>query len=712
MSANPLPAAGPIKRLPRLREDLELHNGNRDAGSGGWLIYDPLRHKYIQIDRATFVVLSVWRNHTTAEGLAKAVSENSGIALDHAEIDKLSGFLEANSLTDGGATADWRQQVAASKRGRHSPVMWLVHNYLFFKFPLVAPEAFLRATSPVVAQLYRRRVQSALLFLGLIGLYLVSREWDQFLLEARGLSTLSGIASFAVVLFVVKAFHELGHAYTAVRYGCRVPAIGFAFMLLTPMLYTDVTDAWRLTDRKKRLAIDVAGVAVELGLACIATIFWVFLPDGPLRHIAFLIATTSWTMSLAINLNPFMRFDGYYIFSDLLRVENLQTRAFALGIWNLRKTLFALKAPCPEIMPDKMRRLLIAYAYGIWIYRLVLFTGIALVVYAYFFKALGVVLFLFEIGYFIARPLAAELLQWWKMRKDIIGSRRSQWTFAGVATLALLALVPWSAQVQIPAILEGNNLARVFPARSARIASIQVRVGQHVAQGDVLMTLDAPDIAQDRAVAKARLDAVELRLARQSADDEDRSSKQVLEGDRAALRMQISGLAKIASELNVRAPLTGTVVELNPTLRQGQWIAAKEQIALVDGSSGTRAVGYVSEDILWRIEPGTSGSFMPDVPLASPADVTLSQVATTGSAIIDIPELTVLYGGRIEAHADEHQRVVPAAAQYQVMLKAKSSVTLPSSTLRGTVRLTARPESIFTGVWRRVLKVLVRESGA
>ena len=707
------PNESPVKRLPRLREDLELQISASDGvNSSGWLIYDPLRHKYFQLDRATFAVLSVWRNHTTAEALAEAVSASSGAALDHEEIDKLSAFIDANNLTDGGPASNWRQQVAVSKRGHHSPIMWLVHNYLFFKFPLVAPEDFLRATLPTVVPFYTARVQYAVVMLGLIGLYLVSREWDQFILEARGLATLSGIASIAVVLFVVKAFHELGHAYTAVKYGCRVPAIGFAFMMLTPLLYTDVTDAWRLTDRKKRLAIDIAGVAVELGLACIATVLWVFLPDGALRHIAFLMATTSWTMSLAINLNPFMRFDGYYIFSDLLRVENLQTRAFALGIWNLREQLFALKAPCPELMSRKMKQILIAYAYGIWVYRLVLFTGIALIVYAYFFKALGIVLFLFEIGYFIVRPLAAELLQWCKMRKIIFRSHRSVWTFAGGAALALFALIPWSAQVQIPAVLEGNNLARIFPARSARVVSIQVKVGQHVTQGDVLVTLDAPDIAQDQAVAKARLDAVELRLARQSADEEDRTSKQVLDGERSALRMQLSGLAKTAAELNIRASLTGTIVELNASLREGQWIAAKEQIALVDGSNGARAVGYVSEENLWRIEPGASGRFMPDVPLASPVNVRLYQIAATGSAIIDIPELTALYGGRIEAHADEHQRVIPATAQYQVTLTTETNGPPASSTLRGTIQLTAHAESLIAGMWRRALKVFVRESGA
>ena len=110
-------------------------------------------------------------------------------------------------------------------------------------------------------------------------------------------------------------------------------------------------------------------------------------------------------MSLAINLNPFMRFDGYYILADLMRIENLQSRSFNLGVWRLREILFASGAPCPEPLPPRTVRWLAIYAWLTWLVRLVTFTGIALAVYAYFFKLLGIVLFLFEIVYFVARPI-------------------------------------------------------------------------------------------------------------------------------------------------------------------------------------------------------------------------------------------------------------------------------------------------------------------
>ena len=128
---------------------------------------------------------------------------------------------------------------------------------------------------------------------------------------------------YLVTLIFVKCLHELGHAFVAKHFGCRVSAIGIAFLVFFPFLYTDTTDAWRLRNHKERLLINFAGILTELHLALIATFAWAVLPDGGLKSVAFFIATTSWISSLVINVSPFMRFDGYYVFADWLKAENL-----------------------------------------------------------------------------------------------------------------------------------------------------------------------------------------------------------------------------------------------------------------------------------------------------------------------------------------------------------------------------------------------------
>nr|WED68047.1 hypothetical protein PJ912_17895 [Pectobacterium colocasium] len=94
-----------------------------------------------------------------------------------------------------------------------------------------------------------------------------------------------------------------------------------------------------------------------------------FLPDGMLRSAAFMLATTTWIMTLAINLSPLMRFDGYFLLSDGLQMPNLQNRGFAIGRWQMREWLFGLGDAPPEHFPRWLQRTLVGYAFAVWIYR-------------------------------------------------------------------------------------------------------------------------------------------------------------------------------------------------------------------------------------------------------------------------------------------------------------------------------------------------------
>ena len=73
-----------------------------------------------------------------------------------------------------------------------------------------------------------------------------------------------------------------------------------------------------------------------------------------------------------------MRFDGYYVFSDWLKAENLQPRSFALARWKIRETLFGLNHSPPEEINPSRRWTFIVYAWATWLYRFFLFLGIAL----------------------------------------------------------------------------------------------------------------------------------------------------------------------------------------------------------------------------------------------------------------------------------------------------------------------------------------------
>ena len=154
--------------------------------------------------------------------------------------------------------------------------------------------------------------------------------------------------------------------------------------MLWPILYTDTTDAWRLNSRHDRVLIDAGGMLAELILAAASGLLWAFFTAGFAKSIAFFLCTSSWLITLGVNLNPLLRFDGYYLLSDLFDVVNLQHKAFTLGKWLLRKKLLGFPDDAPYLFTERKVKFLIIYAYATWIYRFFLFLAIAIIVYNFF----------------------------------------------------------------------------------------------------------------------------------------------------------------------------------------------------------------------------------------------------------------------------------------------------------------------------------------
>lgn len=702
------------KPLPELRQDLRLLNSPSDMNGGRrWLIHDPLQHRYFSIGYKAHVLLQLWQPGATADAVIEAAWEQYAEPVDLDGVARFSNFLQASGLTLEAGGGGWRGYLTEAERRRGSWAGRLLHNYLFFRVPLFRPERFLADTIDVVRPLGTRAFAALVVMLGAVGGYLVSREWEAFLSTIANAFTIQGVFLLALATIVVKLMHELGHAYVATRFGCRVPVIGVAFMLGVPMLYCDVTDAWRLPTRRQRLLVNSAGVLVDLSVACIATFLWAFLPPGPAKTLAFSLATVGWIFSLALNLNPFMRFDGYHIAADMLGIDNLQDRAMALARWRLREILFGIGMPPPEPLPRRAAFRMALYGWCIWLYRLVLFTGIAVAVYAFFFKLAGIVLFLVEIGYFIAAPLWREIREWFTMRKAILSSRRAALTAGIVACMIAELVVPWSSSVEVPAVLEASGIARIYPSVPAQVRELRVARGQTVHQGETLATLAAPALDQELKLTERKLELVRLRQSRRASDGADRDEAVVLDQEHASLIERRAGLMQQMRELDVRAPLSGSVVELATALHVGRWINLKEPIAVVRASTAPIVRGYLDASDIWRVQEGSTGNFIPDDITLALLKAKVELIAWASSPALEQIELAANFGGRIPARLDQRGQPVPISAQYS--LRASIVVETPAEYLdksvAGILVVEGRPESLVARVWRQALKVLIRESG-
>lgn len=695
--------------LPALRADLQLSPAEPGLdGAPQWTLADPLRGRYFKLGAAAVRLLRHWTLGEPQQVLAAANAE-PGAPLSPAELEDMLRFLSSHDLIaalDNKQRASYAMKAAAQ---RQSPWKRVLHQYLFFRIPLWRPDPFLNRAWPVLERHGSWLLRWGLPLVLAVGLFLVIRDWQRFLSTFPHLFSLGGALAFSIALTFAKLCHEFGHAFMAKRAGCRVQSMGLAFMVLLPMFYTDVSDAWRVRDRRSRLLIGAGGVFAELLLAVLALLAWSLLPDGPLRTSAFMLASATWITTLVINLNPFMRFDGYFLISDIWGVDNLQNRAFALCRWRLRETLFGYGEPAPEPWSPSMTRRLLVWGYGSWIWRAILFLGIALAVYHLFFKVLGIFLMVVELLWFIGLPIWRELGEWWQ-RSEQADSRKVLITGLGLGAVLLVLIVPWRSSVEIPALLEASRTSALHAPVAARLKAVHVQDGQNVAAGDLLLELDSPDLDSRQAIVRRETEILQLQLRRQSARSETAADAGILEQRLAEAVAEYRGLAAQRERLQLRAPQAGVVRDLQRDLSADRWLHPAESLARIV-EPGLRLRGYLAEENLWRIETGSEGRFIADDPARPAVKVRLDEVDATGVAYLEQEALSSDHGGPIAIRRDAQHRAEPVQAQYGVRLTLLDNDIHPDHPMRGVVILDGERQSLLGAAWRRIAALGVRESG-
>lgn len=667
-SKGPAPGLQADQRLPPLREDLHLVRGPRNwRGEPTWTLHDPLRHRFIQIVERDFYLLTAWRQ-SVAQAVIDQASVESG---DHYSLDELEGlldFLAREELLSADSMGLRTRLAKLDAQRQQSLFQTLLHKYLFFRLPLVRPDAWLDRLYVHARVLMQPWFIALSLLLGAIGLIAIIRNWSMFIHSFSFLFSVSGMLVFVVTLACVKVLHELGHALMCKHFGLRVPTMGVAFLVMWPVLYTDATDSWRLDSRHKRAAIAAAGVGVELLLACYAMLFWVILPDGVARSVAFVVATTAWITSALVNLNPLMRFDGYYFLSDMLNVPNLQDRSIALARWQLRGWLFGVREPCPDDLPPRLMRGIMVYAWALLIYRFFLFLGIAFLVYHFFFKALGIFLFLVEIWWFIGRPIYRELKEWPEYLEET-SSRRKRLAMAGIGLLLVIVLFPWRTDVQAPAVLTASRQLAVYSSQPARVAELLVRDRQRVEQGEPLLRLHSPDL--DQALVMASHEVARLQALLAQADTSERLiSERLVLGQRLAQALaEQEGLRRQLAQLEILAPFSGIVRDLDPTLQQGRWLGTTDRLLTLIDTSDAVVMAWVSESDLDMLDVGAAGRFYSEQ-ISGPQALTVTVERVSNAAIseLDNPYQASVYGGAIPVKPGQEGPCIPPVPIFRCMV--------------------------------------------
>mgnify|MGYP006279128199 CR=1 FL=1 len=552
-------AASEQQQPPPIRKDLEIVP-QYYRGELSYVAKDPVSLSYYRLGEIEYVVLKSFQQGMSVEETQHAVKEQTGAEVSSREVYKFVEQLKGSNLLKSKSMADVRrlsQQQRMQKRGR---IKQLVSNYLFITIPVWDPDTVLNKLLPYFRMILRPTLFLAWLALSLTALWIIITNFST--LVANAFSLLSGwnLLILSGVVFSIKLFHEMGHALTCKHFGGEVHAIGPAFLVFQPCMFTDTSDAWLFPSKWDRIAVTSAGIIVEIMMASIAAIVWISSEPGMVKQVAYTMMVACSISTLLFNANPLLRFDGYYILSDLLEIPNMRVKTVNyLGYLFDRYLLGIQKSPPPMNEGDEWTYL--TYGVARFVYRIFIVFSIGLFLYS-LFEPLGVFMWATTVYGMILAPI-------WKRGKELarhyrFGAVRTRYILIIVLVFAALAgtwFIPIDYTIQAPVVVAPSGMSVVRTGARGKVEKILVKEGEKVEEGQLLVQMSNPDLRHRAEQTRAKIREVEAKL--RSALAEDAAAYQIQLKEKKKLQERLEELEKKLKRLELRAPTDGMVVDLH-----------------------------------------------------------------------------------------------------------------------------------------------------
>jgi len=367
----------------------------------------------------------------------------------------------------------------------------------------------------------------------------------------------------------VKVIHELAHATTCHHFGGRCHELGVLLLAFIPCLYCDVTDVWRLPNKWQRMAVSAAGMAAELVIASLALIAWWYTEPGLLHTWCLSLVIVCSVGTLLVNLNPLLRYDGYYILSDLVEVPNLAGRSQGLLPTALKHWLLGQPRVQDPLLSRRLRRGLMIYAVATRVYLTLVLLGIFAMLLAWAapfrFDNLVYTLGVFVLLGMLFKPASGlwQMLRNPRLRQNLRGLRVFLLGAGVAAVMVLVFYWPISQKITGPIVFVAAQGRAVYATKAGELL-FAVTPGDRVHRGDVIARLAEPEFEMALARQEGEL---EVRRARyhqlESMRAWDVEASQLLPTAEAAVVDAESRLTQLRSqgeELTVTAPASGVIV--------------------------------------------------------------------------------------------------------------------------------------------------------
>lgn len=491
-------------------------------GQVWFVVQDQTGGRYHRLTPAAYsLVLEMDGVRTVQSIWEKANVSGSGEACTQNEILDLLVQLHAADLLQTDANPDSAALFERYKKKRRATFKQYFLNPMSIKLPLLDPDAFLARGVPYLSWCFGKA--GALLWLAVVfpALVLAVQHWTDL---THNLSEQVLTSSNLVVMFfvfpLVKLLHELGHGFATRIWGGAVHEMGLMFLVFAPVPYVNASASSSFPSKSRRMVVAAAGMLVELFVAALALYVWLLVEPGLVRALAYNIMVVAGVSTLIVNGNPLLRYDGYYILSDLIEIPNLAQRGQKYLTYLVDRHLFGAHDIDPPHESRAERRWLFLYTPLAWCYRTFVTLSIMLFVAGQFF-IFGVLIALWGLVTLLGIPL-------WKAFQHVTRSpllqryrgRAVRSSLAIMAVVLLLAfVVPMPLHTRVDGVVWLPDQAIVRAGGNGFFVRWLMVPGRAVKKGDMLFELEDPLAAAELAVQAAKVAEAEARFrAEQFAD--------------------------------------------------------------------------------------------------------------------------------------------------------------------------------------------------
>src|SRR5712692_4230408 len=600
---------------PRLRTDLQISE-QVVAGEVSFVFKVPELLTYARYGPVERSLLKLADGTRTPQEIAEAMNAQHGA--DTFSAGDVSDFIESTNpnMWERGAAQKNLALLEKIREERRERVN--TSSLLYIHFSAWNPDRTLERMMPYLRWLFTPAFVGFSAFLFALMGVILAQNWPRIRQDTIDFYTFShktfyDIWFFWALLFIVIGIHEFGHGLTCKYFGGEVPKMGFMLIYFGPAFFTDTTDMHVFDKTSKRLWVIFAGLWIEMVICALATVAWVLCPPGSfLGDFFYKILLLTGVSGLIFNLNPLMKYDGYYALAQYLEVDNMREDSFEyVQLWG-RHFFLRQQVELPAVGKRK-RRIFLTYGIAAFLYGLFVIVLVARWLRNSMVGWLGGTwghLATAGLLYLMLRkrlrPLAAAVRTGWPRAKEkFMAWKLTRGQQVGLlAAVVLLTIPPLTTKTSSEFVLEPGARAEVRALADGWVEQVRVQTGDRVAAGEALALLRNPAlVARTAQLEGERALAERALLAARGRGDLGGTERSFREFQR--LDVELGEARQRLSWLILTAPINGVVITQSVEQRIGEHLADGASFAEIADRTAMRARILVRD---WELQDVAEGA--------------------------------------------------------------------------------------------------------